>query len=259
MTTPQTPSAEPKKKNCFLWGCLTVIILIILAACCLGSLVGLSLFTDLNPLGFYLENQINEFIDLNDFYDDTSGSNDLPKMFDSEGDSDQGDEDPTLEDTTSDSALDDGSSQLVVYPDLEFPFSFSYPVGWEIDAQEFSVSVSFYHPSNNNYLVVGRDWLCQGCLTAADSSVSFLEALEFQAELDNFNLIESAPFYVPAGDDAHFTACEWVDFDDNYHWAYSIHVVVEEDSMYLIMYGDTPENFDQYGELIKDIGASFVR
>jgi len=83
--------------------------------------------------------------------------------------------------------------------------------------------------------------------------------LEFQAELDNFQVIESTPFNVPTGDDAHFTAYEWVDFGDNYHWAYSIHVVADEYSMYMILYGDNPDNFHQFGELIKEIGASFTR
>jgi len=125
MTTPQAPPVEPKKKNCFLWGCLIVIILIFLAACCLGSLVGLSIFTDLNPLGLDLNDQINEFIPLDDLFDDSSGSTDLPKMFDD--DPSDGEGDPFSEDTPSDSALDTGSSQLVVYPDAEFPFGFSYP------------------------------------------------------------------------------------------------------------------------------------
>ena len=65
MTTEQTTPAQPKKKNCFLWGCLIVLVMICLVAGCLGTFVALPFFTGIDPLG--LENLIDEFIPWEDF------------------------------------------------------------------------------------------------------------------------------------------------------------------------------------------------
>ena len=49
--TPSIPPTtdQPKKKNCLLWGCLSVVILVVISICCLGSLVVLPFVTDFDP------------------------------------------------------------------------------------------------------------------------------------------------------------------------------------------------------------------
>ena len=150
-------------------------------------------------------------------------------------------------------------NHLLPYPAVDFPFMFSYPTGWDIKADEFADSVTFSDPDSNTQLSIGRDWLCQGCLTASDVTVKYLETLEFQAEDGDFEVIENRPHSVSTGDDAQFSAFEWIDFDDNYHWVYSVDILVEENSIYFVLQGDESEYFDMYRVMFDEIVMSFSR
>jgi hypothetical protein len=255
MTSPQTTPAEPKKKNCFLWGCLIVLMLFIVICCCLGSLMAMPFVTDFNPLGLDWQNRILEVIPWEDFIQDPSLIPGLPDILNEDFDSFFEEVDPSSDYTT----LDSGSFQLVPYTAIDFPIAFSYPAGWEIEAEELHIAVSFYDPDSNTFLSVGRDWACQGCSTAADTSVKLMETLEFQAQEGTFMVIENAPYSVSSGEDAYFNAFEWIDLDGIYRWAYDINIFVEEDNIYFIMWGDDPVYFEMYGELIEEIGASYRR
>ena len=253
MTTEHPTTAQPKKQNCFLWGCLIVLVMICLVVGCLGTLVALPILTGFDPLG--LGDQIDEFIPWQEFMDDPSSVPDLPELFsDEDSFSDESSPEPPIA-----SAPDSESFQLVPYTEIDFPVSFSYPENWEIIEDDYEDGVTFYDPASYTYLSVGRDWLCQGCLTAADASVEFMETLEFQAQEGTFEVIQNTPFYVSTGDDAHFNAYEWVDEDGNNQWAYDINVIVEEYNIYFLMGGEDPQYFETYGELIEAIGASFSR
>ena len=262
MTTPPTTPAEPKKKNIVLWTCLIIFFVVAcLAVACLGTLVVVPLITDLNPLGFDIQDWIIDFNPWSDYLEDSSRVPDLPKSVDDSG-SASGTEDSTSEITTPEatqgSTSENGPDLLVPYSDLDFPFTFAYPSAWIIEVVADD-SVTFYDLSSNTQLFVGRDWLCQGCLTAFDSLVRFGETLEFQAEEGDFEVIDNSPFVVSTGDDAHFNSYEWIDFDGNYNWIHAIVIVVDEYSIYFDLSGDDPDYFVIYRELIKEIGASFSR
>lgn len=261
MTTEHPTTAQPKKQNCFLWGCLIVLVMICLVVGCLGTLVALPLFTDFDPLG--LGDQIDEIIPWQEFLDDPSSIPDLPKLFSDENDLTYGDEDSFPDESSPeppiDLAPDSGSFPLVPYIADDFPFYFSYPAGWEIEVDENSVGVTFYDPDSYTYLSVGSDWLCQGCSTAADASVELMETLEFQAQEGTFVVIEDRTYTVSTGDDAHFNAYEWMDLDGFNAWAYDINITVGEDNHFFFMVGDDSLYFETYGELIEAIGASYSR
>ncbi|MCJ7717763.1 MAG: hypothetical protein MUO54_14760, partial [Anaerolineales bacterium] len=176
---------------------------------------------------------------------------------------DQGED--TSTDTTSpepessiDTAPDSGSFSLLPYLEGDFPFTFSYPEGWEISADEYAENVTFYDIGSYTDLVVGRDWIEVGW-TAAYVAESFMETLELQAQEGTFDVIISTPFIVSTGDDAQFNAYQWMDLEDTYRWAYDINIIVDEYNIYFFMVGDDPVYFEMYGNLIEEIGASFSR
>jgi hypothetical protein len=256
MTAESTATPQPKKGNCFLWGCLIVLVLTCLVFGCLGTTIALPLFTDFDPFG--LKDMFDEFIPWEEYMDDSSSFPDLPELFSDESDSTLEEEESSFVSPDS-SALDHGHYRLTPFLEIDFPISFSYPEGWESMEDDYADGMTFFDPNSYTYLSVGRDWLCNGCSSAADSSLKMWETLEFQAQEGTFTVVYDAPYSVSTGEDAHFNAYEWIDLDGNYHWAYDINIVVEEYNIYFFMQGDDPGYFDTYQELFEEIGASYHR
>ena len=252
-----------KNSNCLLKGCLIIMALLVVTCCCLGTLLALPFVTDFDPLGLDLRNRLNEFFPWEEFLQDTSQIPVLPDLFDDgfgnstdEGfSSDSTNPEPEL---TNDSILESGDFQLVPYLEIDFPITFSYPEGWNISADEYTDVVTFFDPDSFTYFSVGRDWIEEGW-TAADISEDLIKSLEFQAQEGSIVVSENTPFFVSTGDDANFSAYEWIDLDDNYHWVYDISIVFEEYNIYFYMIGDDPEYFELYRDLIEAIGASYSR
>jgi hypothetical protein len=94
-------------------------------------------------------------------------------------------------------------------------------------------------------------------VTSADSAEHFMETMEFQAESGEFEIVEDRPFILPNGEDAHFSAVQWTNYESTFQWALGIIIVTDGYSNYFIMYGDDPVYFSMYGELIEDIGSSY--
>ena len=70
--TPSIPPVtdQPKKTNCLLWGCVSVVILVVISFCCLGSLVILPFVSDFDP--FNLRDFVDDNLNLEDYMDDLS-------------------------------------------------------------------------------------------------------------------------------------------------------------------------------------------
>jgi hypothetical protein len=256
-TTPVSPASaggKSKNSNCLLRGCLIIFGLFLVVFCCLATLIAVPLVTDFDPLGLDLRHQFNEFFPWEDFLDDPSSIPDLPELFSDEIDPYDQSEEPSTDYT----APDSGSFSLVPYLEDDFPFSFSYPEGWAISEDEYADGVTFFDHDSFTYFSVGRDWIEEGW-TAAYIAEDLIESLEFQAQEGSIVVFENTPYIVSTGDDAHFSAYEWIDLDDAYQWVYDINIVFEDVNIYFYMIGDDPEYFELYRDLIEAIGASYSR
>ncbi len=258
--SPASSGGSSNNSNCLLKGCLILLALFLVSCCCLGALLALPFVTDFDPLGLDLRNRFDEFIPWEDFLQDSSQ---FPDLFD-DGFGNSTDEGSTSDSTnlepelTDDSILESGDFQLVPYPEIDFPITFSYPEGWDISADEYADGVTFIDPDSFTYFSVGRDWIEEGW-TAAYISDDLIESLEFQAQEGSIVVTENTPYIVSTGDDANFSAYEWIDLDDNYQWVYDINIVFEDINIYFYMIGDDPAYFELYRDLIEAIGASYSR
>jgi hypothetical protein len=258
MTNEPTAPNESKNRNILLWCCLAALVVFCLISFCLISIAGLSLFSSIDPLGLDLKHQFEDFSPWLEYQLDPSLGVDLPETYDEDDTDESGD--------TSEEPMDsdpiEGITQLVQFQSENFTFSFFYPEGWDPEVEEYE-SAAFYDPDSYTYLSVGRDWLCQGCSTAYDVAVHFMETIEFQALPDSFVVLEDMPYTVSTGEDAHFSAYEWLDLDGNYMWAYDLSIYiadpVEDTTIYFVLWGDDYEYFEQYRDLFEKIINSYTR
>jgi hypothetical protein len=254
MTTPEptsTPTEAPKKRNCFLWGCVIVIILVLITSCCLGTLVLLPVFTDFDPLG------IEGMIPWEEYLEDTSFMPDISEELDP-----YFEELPELEEEISPSlepaepevsAMD---ISLTLYTAEDFSASFLYPEGWEIEVEDYGVT--FYAPDYSVYLYVGEDLVDPGT-TAEDVALDVVESLQADAQEGSFILYESAPYPLANGDDAYLAGFELVDSDDYYQWIYDLETVSGESNIFFFLSGDDPDDALMYRDILTEIGDSFRR
>ena len=256
MTTAQAETNEPKQRNVWIWGCLIALVMFCLVSCCLLTVLAVPILTRIGSLEGGFPDRFLESFPWEDVLDDPSLAPYLPDDFIGIYENDEQGEDSYYDDTPAEP--DASISTLTPYPDPDFPFEFSYPAGWEL-VEEYAENLIFADPASDTTLRVGRDWACQGCLTAADSALRYQETLEFQAEVEDFSVIDDRPYLVSSGDDAHFNAYEWVDFEGDYHWSYALLIAAEDHSIYFILEGDSPEYFIPYWELFGEIGDSFSR
>jgi len=244
MTTQSSAaSAEaPKSKlNCFLWGCLAVVILFILTLCCLGTLIFLPLFTDYDPLGMDIRNRIEQYIPL----DDSSEIPGMPEIFDD-----------TLDPFSDDAPDASGSVDLTTYVAQDFPATFGYPSDWAIETEESGVT--FYDTNSHTYLYVGEVFYDEE-MTARQVAEEVLASLSEDVEEGSFVMFEEGPFIIPTGDDAYLIGFEFIDLEGYYQWVLDLETIRGGSNIYFFLSGEDPEDYHHYRELIEIIAASFSR
>lgn len=260
MSAEQTNQEETKKPNCILWGCLAAIGLWCLISFCLISFAGFAIFANVDLFGLGTDDWFDEYLPFQDDWDDPSLDLDSPEFYD-EGDTDSEESEP-LEESTDPGPIS-GITQLVPFHSDQFTFSFFYPEDWEVSEDENSESVVFVDPISYTALAVGRDWLCQGCTTAHDVAVSFKEDIEFEAQPDTLVVLEDMPYSISTGEDAHFSAYEWIDLDGNYNWVYDLVIYVEDPvedtAIYFVLWLDDYQYFEEQGELFEKIIRSYSK
>ena len=252
-----TASDQPKKNNCLMWGCLSVVILIVISCCCVGSLVVLPFVTDFDP--FNLKDQIGDYINefddssqfpgFDDFLDDEFD-------FDLEDDSSSWDEPDTDMPEAESNVSDAASIPMEYYSATDFSANFLVPVGWEIEVEEYAVT--FYHPDSYTYLFVGEDLVDQG-MTAEQVATEVTVSIRRESQEGTFNLISSTPWLVETGEDAYLSLMEWTDQDGYYNWAYDLEFLLGEKNTFFFISGEEPEEIALYGDLLEIIIDSFSR
>jgi hypothetical protein len=250
MTNTETTSEKPKKKNPLLWGCLIVLVLAFMGFCCIFTVVGLSAFTDFDPLGLDLDQQIP----WEDYLDDPSlmpGDQEEPSLED-----EFYEEDSYAPEDSTDYAAAEGEISLVPYSAVDFYASFSYPEGWEVQEEDYRVT--FVNPHSYTYLYVGEDIIDEGT-TAADVAADVMANLQDEAEEGTFVMYESGPYNLFSGDDAYFSVYEWTDLDGYWQFAYDLEIVHGDSNIFFFLVGENPSDFDYYRHVMEDIAASFSR
>ena len=248
--SPASSGGNTKNSNCLLKGCLIVLALFFLVFCCLGTLVAVPFVTDFNPLGQDWQNRIMDIIPWEDFIEDPSLIPDIQDLLDEDFDFS-----PDALDSTG-PASDARAIPLATYTASDFPATFSYPAGWEIEEEAYEVT--FYDPHSFTFLYVGEELVVDGT-TAAEVSSEVIESLQSEAQSGTFVLIENTPWSVPTGDDAYLNAYEWTDSDGYFLWAFDLETISGESNVYFFLAGEDPELAPLYGELIKIIAESFSR
>jgi hypothetical protein len=260
--TPSIPTAsdQPKKKNCLLWGCLSVVILVVVTFCCVGSLVIVPFVTDFDP--FNLRNFVDDNFNLGDYLD---GSSQFPGFddfldddfdFDSDEDSYFPDESESESADLPESYSDASSIPLEYYSASDFSATFLYPSGWEIEVEDSAVT--FYEPDSFTYLWVGEDVVDEG-YTAAQIASDLMESIQEESQEGTFQLVSSMPWMAEDGEDAHLNLMEWTDLDGYYTWAYDLEIVLGEYNNFFFISGEEPEDIALYGDLLEIIVDSFSR
>ncbi|MFN2282722.1 MAG: hypothetical protein ACK2TZ_12735 [Anaerolineales bacterium] len=247
------PESETKSSNKLLWGCLIAFILALVVFCCAGSLIFLPLFSDFDPLGTNLRGRIEEYLPL-EYLEDPSS---IPGM------QDFLDETPgsAVEGTTQPSFADKDAQSAQSLPLADFYFNdidlaFSYPVGWDIELDVYTVT--FYDPDSFTYLYMGEDTIDAGS-TAEGVALDVLASVQEGAQAGTFELYSSAPYEVAIADDAYLTLFEWVDEDGYYTWAYDLEIVYEDSNLFFFFSGEDPDQIAFYGELLDIIASSLYR
>ena len=262
MTTSHVTPGKSQNRNCFLWGCLIVLVLMCLVIGCLASIVGLA-FAGIDLLGIDLEESIENFIPWQDFLDDPSYIPDFSDFFFDEGEPyyDGGEPDsdfdsyepaPTNEYIPEVEAI----PGFVPYSAEEFYASFLYPEGWDIEVEEYRIT--FYDPDSFTYIYVGADMVDEGT-TAAQVSTEVIETLKVEAAEGTFEVFENDPYYLPAGYDTYLNAFEWTDVDGYYQWAYDLEIIREDSNIFFFLVGEEAEEFDSYRPMIETVADSFSR
>ncbi len=249
------PDAQPKKKNCLLWGCLGLVIFIVITFCCLGTLTLLTFFTDFSPLGIDLRSRIEEYIDLGEYLDDPALIPDFDEYLD-EGVDPTPEEDPGADLPDPGSYDDAYSIPLAFYSGSDFPANFQYPSGWNIEEEEYSVT--FYDPNSYTYLYVGEDLVDEGS-TAEMVADDVMEMLMEESQEGTFLLISAAPYQVPTGEEAYLHQMEWTDPDGYFIWAYDLEIVDGESNIFFFLSGEDPGEIELYGDLLRIIVDSYTR
>jgi hypothetical protein len=260
--TPSIPTAsdQPKKKNCLLWGCLSVVILVVVTFCCLGSLVIVPFVTDFDP--FNLRGLVEDNFNLGDYLDGSSQFPGFDDFLDDDFDfdSDEGSYFPDESESESadlpESYSDASSIPLEYYSASDFSATFLYPSGWEIEVEDSAVT--FYEPDSFTYLWVGEDVVDEG-YTAAQIASDLMESIREESQEGTFQLVSSMPWMAEDGEDAHLNLMEWTDLDGYYTWAYDLEIVLGEYNNFFFISGEEPEDIALYGDLLEIIVDSFSR
>ena len=257
------PAEEPKtSRNCFLWGCLAVVILFVVTLCCLGTLVLIPFFTDFDPLGLDIRDQIEQYIPLDDFLDDSSGGYEMPEFFDdgldlfSETDSGTDTSSEPVLPSTSEPDTTGQMFDLSTYIAGDFQAVFDYPTGWQVEPEEYGVT--FYDLDTYTFLYVGEVLYDEGT-SPVEIAGDVMSSLMEEAEAGSFVVLEETPLPLPTDPDAYLIAVEFTDSDGYYQWVLDLETISGESNVYFYLSGENSEDFQYYRDLIEVIGESFSR
>jgi len=253
--TSAAPAESTRKKgSCFLWGCLTVIILFFVSVCCLVTIIFLPFYTDFDLLGLDLRNRIEQYIPWQEFLEDPTGFPGMPEFFD-DSFNDLLEELPG-EITSSGPTTGAHAIPLSTYVASDFQAIFDYPTGWDIEIEEYGVT--FYDTNSYTYLYVGEDLVDTG-QNARQIAQDVADSLREESQEGTFKVFESTPFSVQEVDDAYLISYEFTDTEGYYQWALDLETVSGESNIFFYLSGEDPEDYLLYRELIELIAASFTR
>ena len=229
------PGEEPKKKNTLLWGCLIALILAFVIICCAATLFLMPLFSDYDPLGTGLREQIDDFIP-SDFLEDPSSYSDFEDLLDD-----------------GIGSTDDDTVPLAWFYFYDIGTAFYYPAGWDIEMDGYEVT--FYDPDSFTFVYIGELLTDEGT-TAEEITMDFLDSVKEDAQEGTFKLISSDIYYVDIANDAYLTLFEWIDHDGLYNWAYDLEIVSGESNIFIFLRGEDPDEILFYGDLLDIIADS---
>ncbi len=250
--TPPIPSAdsEPKKKRNWLWGCLIALVLVLVIFCCGVTLLFMPLFSDWDPLGTGLRDQIEEYFPL-EYLEDSSS---IPGYEEFVDETPPVEEEDSIPEPVSEEVAEAEDIPLAIFDFIDIGTSFYYPVGWDIEMEGYGVT--FYDPESYTYIYLGEDLTEPGTL-AEDIALDIAESIQGEAQEGSFNLISSTTYSVPISGDAHLTLFEWVDQDGYYTWAYDLEIVSGDSNIFLFLSGEVEDEILYYGDLLDIIASSF--
>jgi hypothetical protein len=258
MSPEETISEDTKKPNYILWGCLAAIGLFLVISCCLISVAGFAIFSNVDLFGLGTDGWFDDYLPFQDFLEEPSLDLDSPDYYDEE-EIDEGEDSGV----STEPGPISGITQMTQFQSDQFSFVFFYPEGWDGSEDENNESVVFLDPDSNTFLGVGRDWLCQGCSTAKEVSDHFLVDIEFDAEPGSLVVLEDMPYSVSTGEDAHFGAYEWTNLEGDYQWIYDLVIYdedpVEDTTIYFVLWGDDYEFYEEYRELFEKVIRSYSK
>ena len=207
------------------------------------------LFSESDPLGTGLRDQIEEYLPL-EYLDDPSsipGVDDiLDDEFFSEGEN-------AISETISEDILEAEDIPLAQFHFNDIGTSFSYPMGWEVEVEGFGVT--FYEPESFTYIYMGEDWIEAGTL-AEEIAQEIIDSIQEEAQEETFTLLSSSAYPVSIAEDAHLNLFEWVDQEGYYTWAYDLEIASGESNFFLFISGENPEEIQLYGDLLDLIASS---
>jgi hypothetical protein len=79
------------------------------------------------------------------------------------------------------------------------------------------------------------------------------------AREEEIQIIESIPWQMTTGDDAHLTLTEFTDVEGVQKWLFSLQIVEGGKEYFLMLFGEDPGEAAVYAELIERLAASFKR
>jgi len=135
--------------------------------------------------------------------------------------------------------------------------SFAYPAAWRSTYTD-EQGVNFEDPDSGTLFIAGEDSADPGT-TASEAADALLQDVEILAQEGGIQIIESIPWQVATGDDAHLTLTEFTDVDGIDKWLFSLQIVEGEKVYYLMLFGEDPGEAAVYAELIERLAASFKR
>lgn len=250
-TPPIPPVGETEGSNRnrkILLGCLIALILILVILCCGITALLMPVFSDYDPLGTGIREQIEELIPL-DFLEDPASIPEFEDLLE--------ETDSLLDDIDTDFGADEPKDArdlpLAIFYFTDIMTSFYYPAGWDIEMEGYTVT--FYHPEVFTYIYLGEFTVEEGS-TAEEVALDYLSTIEEDAQEDTFQLLSSSDYSTPLPGDAHLVLFEWIDQDGYYGWAYDLEIVYQDTNIFLLVFGEDEEEIEYYGDLLDIIASS---
>jgi hypothetical protein len=232
------------------------VILFFVTLCCLGTLIFIPFFTDFDPLGLDIRDQIEQFIPLDDFLEDPSEVPGMPEVIDDILDPfSEPESEPDIL-STPESGTSSNSFDLSIYVAEDFPAVFSYPTEWQVEPEDYGVT--FYDLDTYTFLYVGEVLYDEGTSTQ-EIADEVMTSLMDGAEEGSFVILEETQLAIPSDPDAYLIGVEFTDLEGYYQWVLDLETISGESNVYFYLSGENPEDYEAFRELIEIIGESFTR